>query len=394
MSLAAIAHSLAESSVTAPERFKFLRNGKKIALYGAGGMGRDLLLALKAAGYPVSFFLDRKAKPNQELRGIPVLRPDDKSLAPLRPATHVIVSIFNPDSDLAPVFAQLKSAGWLSVSSAVAMYQLFPSLASRCWLVPTGYYAGKVEEILSAGDIWSDQKSRDLYEAVVEFRLTGDYARFPPAEPAQYFPDDVPSWKTPLRIVDCGAYDGDMLRAVEKLNLPVEAVVAFEPDEANYRALVSRSRTRYFSQCEFMCLPCGVHSSTRQVGFNAGLGTSSHINEDPGAPLRKGWRWLIFSRNIEPRGGNAIQCISIDDSISGFRSNLIKMDIEGAEYGALNGAARTVAIDRPGLAICVYHKPDDLWKIPALIRSWDLGYRFYLRIHGQSSFDLVLYAIP
>lgn len=390
-----LAQSLAESSVTAPQRLRYLEDGKKIALYGAGGMGRDLLVALTEAGYPVTCVLDRRAAPGQKLEGFPVLKPDDKSLVPLRAAMHVIVSIFNPNTEVAPVFEQLRSAGWHSITSTIQLYQLFPALRPRCWLVPAGYYEGKTADILSAADIWSDQKSQDLYRAVIEFRLTGDYERFPPAEPCQYFPPDVPAWKTPLRFIDCGAFDGDTLRTIQELNVPVEAIVAFEPDEANYRALVSRSRSRYFSGSQVICLPCGVHAGTRQLNFSSGLGASSHISEDvTTTPLRKGWRWLIFSRGISPRGGNPIQCISLDDCIGGFGATLIKMDIEGAEYGALQGAANMIAATRPGLAICVYHCPDDIWRIPALIRSWGLDYKFYLRIHAQSGFDLVLYAVP
>ena len=50
--------------------------------------------------------------------------------------------------------------------------------------------------------------------------------------------------------------------------------------------------------------------------------------------------------------------------------------------------------DRPGLAVCVYHKPDDIVAIPALIKSWNLSYRLYLRAHCWNTFDTVLYALP
>jgi len=38
------------------------------------------------------------------------------------------------------------------------------------------------------------------------------------------------------------------------------------------------------------------------------------------------------------------------------------MDIEGAEIDALQGAKKIIQKSNPMLAICVYHKPNHLWK--------------------------------
>jgi hypothetical protein len=69
------------------------------------------------------------------------------------------------------------------------------------------------------------------------------------------------------------------------------------------------------------------------------------------------------------------------------------MDIEGAELEALKGARETIEKYHPGLAISVYHKPEDIWVIPQWINEIG-GYDFYLRPHAHSTFDTVCYAIP
>jgi hypothetical protein len=72
----------------------------------------------------------------------------------------------------------------------------------------------------------------------------------------------------------------------------------------------------------------------------------------------------------------------------------IKMDIEGSEIDALNGAAGIIRRDKPKLAVCVYHKPSDLWKIPLLVHNLQPKYQFYLRHYSNHLSDTVLYAMP
>lgn len=68
------------------------------------------------------------------------------------------------------------------------------------------------------------------------------------------------------------------------------------------------------------------------------------------------------------------------------------MDIEGAEMDALRGMEKLMKRDRPKLAICVYHKPEDFWEIPLYIKSVVPEYTFILRHHSHDASETVLYA--
>jgi hypothetical protein len=46
------------------------------------------------------------------------------------------------------------------------------------------------------------------------------------------------------------------------------------------------------------------------------------------------------------------------------------------------------------LAVAVYHQPDDLWSLPALLREINPTYQFGLRSHMDDGTDLMLYAVP
>lgn len=70
------------------------------------------------------------------------------------------------------------------------------------------------------------------------------------------------------------------------------------------------------------------------------------------------------------------------------------MDIEGSEIEALIGARKQIVNNTPRLAICVYHKKEDLYAIPQLIMEYNSNYKLYLRPHSMMPTELVLFAIP
>jgi FkbM family methyltransferase len=95
-------------------------------------------------------------------------------------------------------------------------------------------------------------------------------------------------------------------------------------------------------------------------------------------------------------GSIPAETCTVDDFV--LRENLqrvdfIKMDIEGAERAALNGAMATIRKYKPKLAISIYHSLDDLTYIPRLIKSIEPGYRLFLDHHTIHEEETVLYAI-
>ena len=96
--------------------------------------------------------------------------------------------------------------------------------------------------------------------------------------------------------------------------------------------------------------------------------------------------------SITSQGDNKIEVISIDEMLQGDKATYIKMDIEGAEMAALLGAQNTIRKYKPKLAICIYHKPDDLWKIPTYILKEYPWYKIYIRHYSYDIFETVLYA--
>lgn len=106
---------------------------------------------------------------------------------------------------------------------------------------------------------------------------------------------------------------------------------------------------------------------------------------------------LYFSSNssstkISNDGDIEVDVIKLDDFFKAHEApTFIKMDIEGAELAALKGCAETISRYKPKLAICVYHKPEDIFEIPEYILSLNPDYKMYLRHYTNLVNETVLY---
>ena len=109
-----------------------------------------------------------------------------------------------------------------------------------------------------------------------------------------------------------------------------------------------------------------------------------------------------FSKLVDYETEHSITVKKLDDVLlkEGIVPTYIKMDIEGSEIPALNGAAELIKKYMPMLGICVYHKLDDLFTIPNLIFELQKNstsgkdYKYYLRQHSYGTDELVFYAVP
>lgn len=73
--------------------------------------------------------------------------------------------------------------------------------------------------------------------------------------------------------------------------------------------------------------------------------------------------------------------------------NYIKMDIEGAEAAALRGAASIIGSCKPKLAISAYHKQEDLWELPMIIKELNPEYKIYFEHHLPIYWESCFYAV-
>ena len=88
---------------------------------------------------------------------------------------------------------------------------------------------------------------------------------------------------------------------------------------------------------------------------------------------------------------------SIDSFVAekGFdRVDLIKLDLEGGDNRAIEGAMETMKKYRPQLALSIYHATPDFWDIPNMIIDNLPEYDFYLDTYSFERWETILYAVP
>lgn len=172
--------------------------------------------------------------------------------------------------------------------------------------------------------------------------------------------------------VDCGAFDGDTILKFHKaVNGKYEKIIAFECDATNEKRLCETVARNGITNVRV--INKGVWSHKTKLHFQA-EGTAIST--------------------IKNSGESSIEVDAMDHVIGKEKISFLKMDIEGSELPALHGAKNLIKKNRPKLAICVYHKPEDLITIPQYLKELVPEYRLFLRHHQCISWETVLYAFP
>jgi FkbM family methyltransferase len=110
--------------------------------------------------------------------------------------------------------------------------------------------------------------------------------------------------------------------------------------------------------------------------------TIPYETRGPGSSLVRGTR------------DSAVETVTIDDfaASEAERVDFVKLDIEGAELEALDGAARTIARWKPRLAVAIYHSTEQFVGVPGRVAELEPSYRLFLAHFTTHSEETVLYA--
>lgn len=346
--------------------------GEVYILFGAGPLGKYTLSNLRRIGIePLGFADNNSTLWGKIIEGLPVYSPMDAAVQFKEKAIFIITVYTNQ-----PVIKQLQKQGVKFTTFALlAWYYSEAMLSYEALDLPNKIFA-QAEDVQKVFHLWADDISRSEYLGQVLWRTSLDRSVLPPhlAQNEIYFADDLIVPLADEVFVDCGAFDGDSVQ--EYLNHRADSfsqIIAIEPDPANYKVLETRVASLPIEMAgRIQVLQSAVGLKREIVTFNATGTAGSSIGESD----------------------YEVQCVPLNDILKDIAPTFIKMDIEGAEYQAIDGGRDTIGKHLPVLAICLYHHQEDLWRIPLLIHSISNQYQLFLRRYSDECWELVCYAVP
>ncbi len=237
------------------------------------------------------------------------------------------------------------------------------------------YIAENFAKIKGVRDILADEPSKIIFDRLIDYRLTGriDILKSitsPRAEAMSLLEIKADGSET---FVDLGAYNGDTVEEfLELTEKCFNKIYALEPDTRSFLKL--KRRHYQLGGAKFMPINAAAWHENTMLEFSDKGGRNSSVQNQ---------------KRLKPIEAKTVNSICKNDKVT-----LIKMDVEGSEANALNGASEVIKRFKPRLIIAEYHRTEDMLELPLLIKRLEPKYKIYLRHHGYiPAWDTNFYCI-
>ena len=324
-------------------------------------LGRNVYAASLARALPLAGVID-DAAPGGAWQGLPVVRADGV------PRDALVINAAGGRPLTAK--ARLDALGLANLD-----YFAFLKVAGLP-LAPVVFNEGFGEDYVAHADQYAwlagrlaDDESRRLLAQLASFRVKLDIELLrglAQREHEQYFEDFLALAPAGEVFVDVGGFDGATSLEFIRRCPGYRAVHLFEPEPAN----LARCRAALAGHPNVHCHGLGLAAAPQDLRL-----------EPQGSASR-----------VAAEGTVDIRVARLDDVVDDAPT-FIKIDTEGWEADALAGAAGTIAAHRPRLAVSVYHRAGDFWRIPRQVLAWRDDYRLYLRHYTESIYETVMFFV-
>lgn len=336
--------------------------GRPILLYGMGNGGDKVHAVCAARGIPIAgCFASDEFVRGQLFHGRRVLTYAEAKA--IYGSFIVLVS-----------FATARPEVLARIKAVAAEQELYiPDLpAYGETLFDADFVSVHAEELSMTRAMLCDEASQYCFDQIIAAKLSGHLAQLEASVSGE-----SETWTSILHpaeyrsAADLGAYTGDTVRSLMVHAPNLRRVWAMEPDRRSYAKLTSWGNNE--PRLELCAVQAAAWSKRGEMFVSDAGGRGASL----------------------AASGRAVPVEALDNIVGDARVDYIKYDVEGAEYEALLGSADTIARCRPELLVSLYHRGEDLYRLPALLRELCADYRFYLRrMAGIPAWDINLYAIP
>lgn len=267
-------------------------------------------------------------------------------------------------------YKRMKDYGFKTVIPFMVLQNYNPTIFS-----PHMFHENLLEALLDNTDnleklvnMLADEKSKNVLDSIINYRLIGDPTILDEVvEWELYGPEEVFEYSDNETYVDAGTFDGDSIKLFINRVKSFNKVYGFEPDPKTFIKL----ENNFKDNLKVIPVNAGLYDKKTKLKFNDEGSRASIISET---------------------GNKEVDLVSLDDFLSVDEVTYIKMNIEGAESKALEGAKKILTKYKPKLAISLYHYSNDLWKLPFEIKKINPEYQFFIRQHDGGIIESVLFA--
>lgn len=319
-----------------------------------------------AAVLPLAGVLDDGAASGAQWAGLPLVR--GEALPPGAEVVHCASSI-------APVSAARRIEA-LTGRPATSLAELARVVEG----VPLpGFVREMRDELAGHADFWdalpdrlADEESRRVLADLRRFRESGDWRAMQAHRvriEEQYF-EPFLDLRPGDWFVDAGGFDGATTLDFFAHCPGAGGAWFFEPSPSNMALAHERLPAELQGRIRFM--PVGLADRACTLRFDSRSGSASMVRDD----------------------GDLVLPLDTLDTLVDTPVHLIKMDLEGGELAALQGARRHIAEDHPTLAIACYHAAADLRRIAGFVLGVRDDYDLRLRHYTEGWSETVLFFLP
>ena len=327
---------------------------------GSGEYAQSIADALPIAGFVDDFAVTMSRD------GIPVIRANE---VPSQALT-VVASMLRPRA--AMTCLDLRGLRVLDYF-AFARFSSLPIKPVTFWIAFKEDYLKHTDRYLRVRDRLADNESIELFDNLVKFRMTSDLRSMRSYEfeqENQYFESFLKLSRANETFLDIGSFDGQTSLQFASRVPHFSHIHAFEPSPRNAKKV--RENLSFLAPRRTTVHNFGLGSESDNIRFDSKLGSASRASSL----------------------GTSFVKIRTLDSLQIPNPTFIKMDIEGFEVPALLGAIGTIRVYEPRLAISVYHRFDDLRRIPEVVDLAKVPYRIYLRHYTEGIDETVMFFVP
>ena len=331
---------------------RLLKSEKNLLVYGMGNGAEKLLDVCEKRGIKISgVFCSDGFERNKIFRGFPV-RGMSETLKYFSDPL-ILVAFGSHDENTLKMISELAEK-----------YELYiPDLPVYCEsenvnddIFDSEYYGKNIEKISAARALFSDERSRELYDLIIAYKLSGRLDLLEIAATA----NEPEAFEKDIKIcVDAGAYRGDTIEERFARSPSVGRIYAVEPDEKN----AARLEKLYGEDPRVMIIKAAVGKSEKRAVFLSGNGRGGALGKSDTRAKRR-----------------LVDIVTVDGITEGKKIDFIKYDVEGAERSALAGSAETIEKYLPYLRVSAYHKTADIFGLPLYLNELSAGrYKLFLR---------------